>query len=55
MTNNIYYWIDYQYATKNLYLLYKVNRASRTTTKCGEFSTIEEAEQALSLVENLSN
>ena len=53
--NEIRYWIDYQYATKNLYLLYKENSRERLTEKLAEFATIDEALKALSLVENLSN
>ena len=51
----IRYWIDYQYATHSLYLLYKENSTERLTEKLAEFVTADEALKALSLVENLSN
>lgn len=49
----IRYWIDYQYATKNLYLLYKEDSKQRLTEKLAEFNNIDEALKALELVENL--
>ena len=51
------YKIDMQYATKGLYLLYSdtIDGNTRNIVKVEEFTTIEEAEQALCLAENLLN
>jgi hypothetical protein len=50
MANSTYYWIDYQYAT-HLYVIHKVNQATKTTEKVAEFNNIDEAENALSELE----